>query len=319
MTLGPVLPHPDPEAVALGVTRVRGHDIVVRKAEWKEGDRAVFVEPDYVLPDALLPATMRGKGRVRPMKLRGQWSMGLLLPLAGLPLPEDVPEGADVMEALGITRHQPPEDAGGDNVVGPACARDVPAYGLESWRLHGERLLRPDDIVVVTEKINGETGRYACEDGRMHVGSRIAWKDPAGSSPWAQALRDNPWVETWCRENPGAVLYGEVFGADPRMRYGVAKGHRGFRAFDLLKGGLWMPWGLLLRDVGIARLVPVFHVGPLSEVSVEDMAEGVSVLAEHLREGVVVRLRGHDVGDDTRGGDRVILKCVGNGFLSRHG
>ena len=52
----------------------------------------------------------------------------------------------------------------------------------------------------------------------MWVGSRTEWKRPpqrkgvdgvaeAPSTFWA-ALKDNPWIETWCRANEDKILYG---------------------------------------------------------------------------------------------------------------
>src|SRR5262249_25159025 len=88
--------------------RVMGWTVVVKKGEFRPGDRCVFFEIDSVLPDgAAWSEFMRPRGfRVRTLKLRGVLSQGLALPsdiLGG-----DVPEqGVDVRDRLGVTKFEP--------------------------------------------------------------------------------------------------------------------------------------------------------------------------------------------------------------------
>jgi RNA ligase (TIGR02306 family) len=100
--LGPVRKHPN--ADSLGLVDVWGYTCAVRIGEWKTGDLAAYIEPDYVVPDDERFAFLKGHRRIKPVRLRGQWSQGLLVRP-----PDGAVEGDDVMAALGVERYEPPE------------------------------------------------------------------------------------------------------------------------------------------------------------------------------------------------------------------
>lgn len=87
---------------------VLGWELVVKKDEFKEGDLCVYIEIDSQLPSNNPNFSFMAdrKYRVKTIKLRGQISQGLALPLSILP---DIPikEGANVTELLGITKYDP--------------------------------------------------------------------------------------------------------------------------------------------------------------------------------------------------------------------
>lgn len=329
-----VLPHPN--ADTLGITVIDGYDVIVRTAEWRAGDRGVYIEPDYVVPDAPWAAMLAGRRRVRVKKLRGVYSQGLLLRLADVGLDADTPVGTDVMATLGIMRWEPPQESMGaadaptpgcitprvrkpasvdpDEVSAPPVASAAQAYDLESWRKY-RRVLEADESVIVTEKIHGENARFVFDGETMHAGSRTKWKRLDSNTSWAVALRCNPWIEAWCRENPRRVLYGEVFGNVAKMAYGVRNGMRGFLAFDVLhvEEGRWLSWDEFAAIVPAHQRVPVLYEGPHGVVTAE-LAEGASTLAPHVREGFVVKPR---VERSERRVGRVALKCVGNGYYEK--
>jgi len=92
---------------------VLGWRTVVPKGCFKPGDRCVYFEVDAVLPDGpVWSEFMRPrKFRVKTLRLRGQLSQGLALPLTEV-LPEtagDEPHthlGNDLTEQLGVTKHE---------------------------------------------------------------------------------------------------------------------------------------------------------------------------------------------------------------------
>ncbi len=104
---------PHPNADRLNIVHVSGWNCVVARGQFKPGDRAVYVEPDYVVPTARPEFAFLAKGhedrtehRMKAVRLRGQLSFGLLVPV-----PADVaalPVGSNVMENLGIRRYEPP-------------------------------------------------------------------------------------------------------------------------------------------------------------------------------------------------------------------
>jgi RNA ligase (TIGR02306 family) len=95
------------------VATVDGWQVVVKKGEFQVGDLCVYFEIDSWVPHAVAPfLTKEGKEpseykgvkgqRLRTMRLRGQLSQGLILPLGLLGMyPE---EGIDVTEPLGVLK-----------------------------------------------------------------------------------------------------------------------------------------------------------------------------------------------------------------------
>ena len=89
------------------VAQVDGWECVVQKDEFHVGDRVVYIEVDSVVPERPEFEFLRDrKFRVRTIKLRGQVSQGLVLPLSILP-PGSYADGADVTEVLGVTKYDP--------------------------------------------------------------------------------------------------------------------------------------------------------------------------------------------------------------------
>jgi RNA ligase (TIGR02306 family) len=145
-----------------------------------------------------------GHGRIKTRRFRGVWSQGLLLPVSDFSyvVPGGIPnwrEGDDVMEALGITRYEPPEPEfrgkpgattyGRGAEKGPEGETTFVKYELENYRRHSH-LLPNDAPVVISEKIHGCNARYRWANGRLYAASRTQWKPPVlGDVSMLWALR----------------------------------------------------------------------------------------------------------------------------------
>jgi len=325
--LGPIRKHDN--ADTLGITEIDGYTVVVRLAEWKEGDLGVYVEPDYIVPEAPWSSFLNGHRRIKVKKLRGVFSQGLLLSLSTI-WPESGPlviEGDNVMESLGIVRYEPPEEGepGFQRVRNPGekphpSLANMSKYDLESWQKY-QRLIAPGTVVSVTEKINGENARYAWRDGRMWCGSRMRWvpaDENGGQTSWWVALRENPWIEEWCKREPEMVLFGEVFGNIPKMAYGVPAGSRRFLAFDAFDTtrGAFVDASIFALCTEADHRAPMLYWGPVEGCDPKLLAEGKTTVkgANHVREGCVIKPVSEQWNERT---GRVALKCVGNGYLEK--
>ena len=113
--------NPIPNADAIEVATVDGWKVVVKKGEYKVGDLCVYLEIDSWVPYALAPfLTQKGQepktyegivgNRLRTVKLRGQVSQGLLLPLVPTcdMIESQLLEGLDVTAPLGILKWEAP-------------------------------------------------------------------------------------------------------------------------------------------------------------------------------------------------------------------
>lgn len=99
------------------VAEILGWQCVVKKGEFNVGDLVVYVEVDSVMPEKPEFEFLRDrKFRVRTIKLRGQISQGLVLPLSVLP-DKSIKQidgyaniGKDVTEFLSITKYLSPSE-----------------------------------------------------------------------------------------------------------------------------------------------------------------------------------------------------------------
>jgi RNA ligase (TIGR02306 family) len=119
-----VIPHPN--ADLLDIANVGGWNVVIKKGDFSVGDMAIYLSIDAWVPHELAPFLSKGsvpreyngvKGeRLRTIKLRGQVSQGLLLPLSTW-APDKRPwtieeenfeEGTDLTEYLHIQKWEAP-------------------------------------------------------------------------------------------------------------------------------------------------------------------------------------------------------------------
>lgn len=90
------------------VAQIDGWECVVKKGEFSVGQYVVYIEVDSVLPKCPEFEFLRDrKFRVRTIKLRGQVSQGLVMPLSILPSGTPITKDLDVTDLLGITKYDP--------------------------------------------------------------------------------------------------------------------------------------------------------------------------------------------------------------------
>ncbi|GHU39366.1 hypothetical protein FACS1894190_03620 [Spirochaetia bacterium] len=100
---------PIQNADAIELVSVLGWKVVVKKDQFKNGDRCVYIEIDSVVPyetNSAFAFMAERKGRVRTIKLRGQVSQGIVFPLDALGIDQNIEIGTDVTEQLGITKFE---------------------------------------------------------------------------------------------------------------------------------------------------------------------------------------------------------------------
>jgi RNA ligase (TIGR02306 family) len=302
-----------PNADALAIVRIDGYQVVVRKDDLAPGDLAIFVEPDYVVGSDPLFAWLKEK-RIKVRRFRGLYSQGLLVPA-----PEGSVEGEDVMERYGIRRYEPGEFTGEKMHAGSRAGPPglgLPKYDIENGYRYFEAI-PAGTTVVVTEKIHGCNARFVHWDGEFYLGSRTRWVEADGNG-WDRGVQQHPWIREWCEANPGAVLFGELYGWVQDLRYGHGPGEFSFRAFDVWHGGRFMDFPALAASIPDERRVPVLEVCPYDPEAMARLADGPSLAcvgnAESIREGVVVRPLTELT--DLRIG-RAVLKWVSNQYLER--
>lgn len=300
-----VLPHPNADALEL--THIGGWQCVIAKGQFKPNDKAIYVEPDYVVPTsrpefAFLDKKSRGlPHRLKAVRLRGEISFGLLIPM-----PEHLsgaPVGANVMEELGIVRYEPPVSGRGGNFsrpAGPAPTIPVPKFDLENVERY-EHLFDHGEYVYVTEKLHGTNARFMYWDDKVWVGSRNQWSnepdDGDKKSWWWTTYLKYPEIDAYIKANPGHVLYGEIYGDVQELKYGMKQGELRFAAFGIYDAttGKWFDYNDLRArcdSLGIERAPLVYegsyHMGKIREIAEEDSKAAELRGHKQMSEGVVI-------------------------------
>jgi hypothetical protein len=262
---------------------------------------------------------------------------------------ESVKEGMDVSDLLGITHYEGDkevESTDGDTVGKPKrkyphsmrgwfyyvlyhlglkgarknlyeeLAFFVPEYDVENLKNY-KSAIKDNETVFVTEKIHGSQARYVFRDGRMFAGSSGKWRHENSLCVWRKALKQNPWIEEWCRANEGAILYGEVVPTQKGYTYGCKDGEVKFFVFDIRNAdGEYLPKDAVLRHTDLIVPVPILYFGPYSRDVVAKLIDGTSVIdGKTQREGVVITVA--DATRWERGLGRVQLKWKSNLFLEK--
>ena len=301
-----------PNADSLSLVLVGDFQCAVRTADWKDGDLAVYSPPDSVVPETKEFEFLGKHRRIKARKLRGEWSVGLLIPA-----PSNAKVGDDYMEQLGIVHYEPQVcghfTTGGDNITPPSGF--IPTYDVLNFRKYS-KLFQDGEEVIVTEKIHGANARFVCVNDVMYCGSRKFWKQEDPNNLWWKALLHNTALEAWLRHHQDLVVYGEVFGQVQNLKYGSTDGNIFFAAFDILKGDKWLDFDEAHEIGAPLPWVPLVYRGPFDKDKILEFAEGDSSYpgANHYREGVVVKPI-HERTDRRIG--RVQLKVVGNRYLSK--
>ena len=101
---------PIPDADKIEVATVLGWKVVVSKTDnFHVGDKVVYIEIDSKVPERPEFEFLRDrKFKVKTIRLRGQYSQGLILPMSILK--HDYAEGTDVTKELGITYYVPEDN-----------------------------------------------------------------------------------------------------------------------------------------------------------------------------------------------------------------
>lgn len=320
-------------ADAIECAVVDGWTVVVKKGEYKAGDVAIYVEVDAWIPTELAPFLSKGqepreyngvKGeRLRTVKLRGQLSQGLLLPIENTFFRDP---GTDVTESLNIQKWEAQIPAQLAGVVKGPFPTQIPKTDEERIQnLTNEWATLSNAKFEVTEKMEGSSMTVGLLNGEFIVCSRnLNLKESEGNTLWAVARKLD--LERKLRDlqklDPNApldniVLQGELVGEGIQGNHYQLRG-QDFYVFAIYNahiGKYLTPPArrVIAKHLGLNH-VPVIHEElNLKGMTVEQvlaMADGQSQLRpEALREGLVFK----QVHGEAH------FKAVSNRYLLKHG
>ena len=265
---------------------IGGWNCITKKGEHKVNDMVVVATTDAVIPldlsDNLGVTNYLRKGqRVRTVKLRGVYSECLIIPLSYLKGKvtmghQDIKEGMDCMELLGIFKYEPPirqiQLAGGRKIK----YKDNPNFKVyykfpNAKNVKG--MFNEENYVQITRKIHGTNARYGIIkktklsfidkirkffrladewiDYEYIYGSHNVEKgsDTQGfysTDVWRTidekyGIKEKLWHFAKLAEakyiGDGMILYGEIYGAGIQKGYDYGLTDIHFSGFDLYGGG----------------------------------------------------------------------------------
>jgi len=154
-----------PNADSLELAKILGWQVVVKKGEFKPGDLCFYIEVDSVCPEIPEFEFLRSKKfRVKAIKLRGELSEGLALPIS---------EGMDVTTLTGVKKFEkyiPPHLSGIVRGLFPHFIPKTDETRIESVPgLIEEMEWEPCYSSI---KMDGTSATFLNRDGDLHVCSR---------------------------------------------------------------------------------------------------------------------------------------------------
>lgn len=199
---------------------VLGWRVVVQKHLYSVGDLAVMIFPDTLVPKKFLDGAYQGEEKVRlkTVKMRGQYSAGLLLPMTVVG--NSFSEGDEVSELLGVEKWVAPASASiGGDIAGNFPTMIVSKTDEMNIRSEPEALIEAntnvlfkDVPIVVTLKCDGSSGTFIYKDGAFRVCSRnLELKETEGNVFW-QMARKYKLKEKLEVVGTDMVIQGEVCG-----------------------------------------------------------------------------------------------------------
>lgn len=266
-----IKPHPGADRLELAF--VYGFQVVVRKDQYKVGDKVVYAPIDSVIQNAklenhLFPIDVKVKlnnSRIRQIRLRGLASQGMLIDpkeVSDWVLEDDLILENDLAESLGIVKYEPPEK-GPAQTVGKGGHRnkkeDHPQFhkfnGLGNVKWFPE-LFQEGEQVCIQEKLHGTHARA----GKLPYVANTLWKklkkflhlapefeNVYGSNNVEISSRSNyvgyygedlygkafDKIRAFDKIPNGHAIYGEVIGPDIQKNYTYGLEEQRFILFDV--------------------------------------------------------------------------------------
>ena len=304
-------------ADAIEVATVGGWKVVIKKGEFNVGDLAVYCEIDSWIPTELAPFLSKGKEprvyegvkgeRLRTVKLRGQISQGLLLPLE--PTCANIEsllfEGLDVSFPLNIQKWEMQVPAQLAGQVKGNFPTQIPKTDQERAQNLVKEIVGANEIgqrFEITEKLEGSSMTCYLIDGVFGVCSRnLDLKCDEVNSFWATAIAED--VEEKMRSEFGLAdfaVQGELVG--PGVQGNIYKLSKlEFRVFDIydIRRGVYVDPATrqaMVENMGLKHVPILAHQAQLYDtLGITDIpqllkfAEGKSVLGGCEREGIVFK------------------------------
>lgn len=327
-----VRPIPDADLIELIV--IKGWQCVAKKGEFAQGDICVYFEVDSFLPideryEFLRKTSYRsneyvGEGfRIKTLRLRGEISQGLALPVSKFPEISDPAEGTDVTDLLNVKKWEIPEQLGtagtaiGDKPYGIPTTDETRIQSIPEFLEHFKG--KP---YYISTKMDGTSCTIYVKDGKVGLCGRNSEyaEDPENCSMWAYVYKHGL-KEKMIALGEDIAVQGEFCGE------GIQKNRLklyepALYVFDVIKMGD----NGRLEKCGLDEILSYCGKLGLDSVPIEEIGDNFTYTVPKLierakgkyasgldKEGIVVRtLKYGRVGND-----KLSFKVINNDFLAK--
>jgi RNA ligase (TIGR02306 family) len=207
-------------AESLEIAEILGWQTIIKKGVHKEDDKVVFITIDTIVPrcqwsEFLVDQKNPDKPiRLKNIKLRGEYSSGLVIPLSQFPeqFTETVIAGEDLTALLGIQKYikEIPANMSGETLGDfptSIISKTDEDNGLNDPNLV-EKVLNYDSHITVTSKLDGSSCTLIVESGVLtQVCTRNLSKKETENNTFWKAARKLTIPENWT-----GTIQGELCG-----------------------------------------------------------------------------------------------------------
>jgi len=357
-TIKEIKPHSNADSLVFAV--VYGFEVVVKKDTYKPGDKIIYCPIDSILPSELeaklFPEGSKiklNKGRIRQIKIRGQYSQGMLIDPKDVGLENLNDLEINLASTLNITKYEPgPANYQGSSMGGQKRdkPRENPLFhcynGIENIKWYPD--LFKDEEVVIQEKLHGSCCRAAIlpykantlwkkikkllrlapefehcyGSNNVQLQERRGYKGFYGEDVYGNVLKK---VAAFDKIQTGETIYGELIGEGIQKGYNYGHKEHHFVLFDVKKLGQdGTQYWLSPEEVeNYAKersfdFVPVLYSGTFNKELTYVMTKGASVYhpATKVREGIVVKSR-YNYNFDDMPSKKKALKWLSEEYLNK--
>ena len=235
-TIATISPAANADKLEIVTMKNMGWECVVQKGLFQPGDRCVYFSIDACIPTAPTPEWIKPYVpknhsektlRVRMVRLRGNLSQGLVLPVTILP--SDYDASTDLGTLLGVTHYEKPVPAELEGqVIGPLPGNIPRTQEINVMNQPGILPAMTGKVVYVSQKCDGTSFTAMNDNGVLRVFNR-RWEFSDGPNIYWDMVRKYKLN----RLPPGIAIQAELVG--PRIH----KNHMGLDGLELRVFDVW--------------------------------------------------------------------------------
>jgi RNA ligase (TIGR02306 family) len=243
--------YPHSNADKLELIKIGNYQVVAEKGLYLPGETVAFAPEKSILPEILaepFKKYLRGqdKNRVGLIRLRGEISMGVILPLKVIDPDDELPYDVDISEKLGIVKYEPPIPV---HLAGDVKPLNTFFYALkhdcEQFGIYADEF-KPGETVYVFEKLHGtQCVILKDKDDDFQISSKGLFAKnlglkPSDSNTYWKACRESFLLDLLVHLYPNipVQVFGEVIPVQKGFNYKIDSNHPTIKVFRLVIEGV---------------------------------------------------------------------------------